>query len=146
MTDSGKVLMVDNNSTSVQSLTQSVKKYQQLRKSNSAKDKNINPDIFDGMVARSEIMQEIMGKVLKISNSKANVLIYGDSGTGKELLARSIHNRSRLSSEAFIPIDCVALPDNLLGKRVVATRKVRSPGLNPCEGDCWSMQMEEPFF
>ncbi len=42
---------------------------------------------------------------------------------GKELLARSIHNRSRLSSEVFIPIDCVALPDNLLGKRVVAIEK-----------------------
>lgn len=123
MTDSGKVLRVDNDSTSVQSLTQSEKKYQQLRKSNSARDKNINPDMFDGMVARSGIMQEIMGKVLKIANSKANVLIYGDSGTGKELLARSIHNRSRLSSEVFIPIDCVALPDNLLESELFGYEK-----------------------
>jgi len=97
--------------------------YQQLRKGNSVKDKKINPIIFDGMVARSEIMQEIIGKVLKLSNSKANVLIYGESGTGKELLARSIHNRSRLSSEAFIPIDCVALPDNLLESELFGYEK-----------------------
>ncbi len=81
------------------------------------------PHNFDGMIAESEVMQDIFWKVLKISNSKANVLIYGDSGTGKELLARSVHNRSRLSSEAFIPVDCVALPENLLESELFGYEK-----------------------
>ena len=81
------------------------------------------PHNFDGMIAKSEVMQDIFGKVLKIANSKANVMIYGDSGTGKELLARSIHNRSRLSWEVFIPVDCVALPENLLESELFGYEK-----------------------
>ena len=80
------------------------------------------------MLARSGIMQGIMGKVLKIANSKANVLIYGDSGTGKELLARSIHNRSRLSSEVFIPLIAWRCLIICWKASCLATRKVHHRG------------------
>jgi DNA-binding NtrC family response regulator len=73
-----------------------------------------NVAIFDKMVGKSKAITDVFRIVLKISNSDSNVLLYGESGTGKELLARSIHAQSRRSARAFIPVDCVALPENLL--------------------------------
>lgn len=86
----------------------------------------IKPDdtlSFDGIFGKSEAMQQIFTKVLKISDSDANVMISGESGTGKELLARSIHIRSCRNSEAFIPVDCVALPENLLESELFGYEK-----------------------
>jgi len=78
---------------------------------------------FDNMIGKSKAIRDIFEKVVKISDSDANVLIYGESGTGKELLARSIHAHSRRSSNTFIPVDCVALPENLLESELFGHEK-----------------------
>jgi len=65
-------------------------------------------------VASSPAMHEILDMVERVAPTDAAVLIQGESGTGKELIARAIHQNSNRKNEAFIPINCGALPENLL--------------------------------
>jgi two-component system response regulator AtoC len=69
---------------------------------------------FDNIVGTNPQMKEIFEKVLKVARTDANIMIYGESGTGKELIARSIHAHSPRAKGPFVPVDCVALPANLL--------------------------------
>jgi two-component system, NtrC family, response regulator HydG len=66
------------------------------------------------IVATSEAMRSVLEMVQRVAPTDATVLIQGESGTGKELIARAIHQNSRRSDAAFIPINCGALPENLL--------------------------------
>lgn len=69
---------------------------------------------FDSIISHSPKMMEILTVVSKIADSEASVLIQGESGTGKELIARAIHFNSSRRSGSFVPINCGALPENLL--------------------------------
>ncbi len=69
---------------------------------------------FEGVVGQSKVMQRLMKQIEQIAPSKANVLITGETGTGKELVARAIHNLSPRKNRIFIPIHCAALTENLL--------------------------------
>ncbi len=69
---------------------------------------------FDNMIGRSPAMQEIFGMVRRLAGSSASVLITGDSGTGKELIARSLHFSSPRKNRPFVPLNCAAIPDALL--------------------------------
>jgi len=66
------------------------------------------------IVATSDAMHAVLQMVERVAPTDAVVLIQGESGTGKELIARAIHQNSDRKSEAFIPINCGALPENLL--------------------------------
>lgn len=66
------------------------------------------------MIGRSAPMQSLFDLIVKISESSATVLIQGESGTGKELAARAIHQLSDRSSRNFVPVNCAAIPDDLL--------------------------------
>ena len=67
-----------------------------------------------GMVAVSAAMREIFETVRQVSASDYPTLILGDSGTGKELIANAVHNESRRKGGPFVPINCGALPENIL--------------------------------
>ncbi|MBW1807489.1 MAG: sigma 54-interacting transcriptional regulator [Deltaproteobacteria bacterium] len=69
---------------------------------------------FHGMVGHSKAMQDVFRIIRQITTSDYPVLITGDSGTGKELVAHAIHNESRRSQGPFVPINCGALPENIL--------------------------------
>ncbi|RMG70607.1 MAG: sigma-54-dependent Fis family transcriptional regulator, partial [Nitrospirae bacterium] len=71
-------------------------------------------DFLDDIIGLSETIQSIKDTVRKIRNTDANVLITGESGTGKELVARAIHFGSRRKDAPFLPINCGALPEELL--------------------------------
>jgi DNA-binding NtrC family response regulator len=66
------------------------------------------------IVATSPAMHEVLSMVERVAPTDAAVLIQGESGTGKELIARALHENSSRKNEAFIPINCGALPENLL--------------------------------
>ncbi len=68
---------------------------------------------FENMIGRSKSMQEIYSLIKQISPAPTNVLITGPSGTGKELVARAIHNSSNRADKPFIPVNCGAIPENL---------------------------------
>ena len=69
---------------------------------------------FEGIVARSPAMVKVMDLVERLGDSDSSVLILGETGTGKELIARSIHVNSKRADGPFQPIDCAAMPDQLL--------------------------------
>ena len=71
-------------------------------------------DRMDEIIGRSAAMQEIFALMRRLSASHANLLITGESGTGKELIARAIHARSSRKNRPFVPVNCAAIPENLL--------------------------------
>ncbi|MFA7186502.1 MAG: sigma 54-interacting transcriptional regulator, partial [Victivallales bacterium] len=69
---------------------------------------------FSGIVGASPAIMEVLNSIPDIAGSRAPVLIYGESGTGKELAARAIHQDSPRRDKLFVPLNCGALPENLL--------------------------------
>lgn len=69
---------------------------------------------FDKILGTSEAMQKLFGTLQKVMRTDANIVIEGETGTGKELLARTIHAHSFRREGPFVPVDCAALPENLL--------------------------------
>jgi transcriptional regulator with GAF, ATPase, and Fis domain len=67
-----------------------------------------------GMIYESDIMAKTMALAAKLAATDSPVLIYGETGTGKELMARFIHQRSRRSGKPFKAINCGAIPENLI--------------------------------
>lgn len=69
---------------------------------------------FKNIVGKSPSMQGVFKVMDKVTKTDANVLIIGETGTGKELVARAIHANSRRYAKPFIPIDCASFPEHLL--------------------------------
>ncbi len=69
---------------------------------------------FSSIVGQSPAIRSVIEEVKMVANSRSNVLILGETGTGKELIARAIHYNSKRSSEPFVAINCSAIPENLL--------------------------------
>lgn len=78
---------------------------------------------FDNIVGKSHPMLEIFEVIKQVAETDSDVLLVGESGTGKELIARGIHARSKRKSERFVPIDCGAIPLNLLESEVFGYEK-----------------------
>ncbi|MCB0392295.1 MAG: sigma-54-dependent Fis family transcriptional regulator [Bdellovibrionales bacterium] len=66
------------------------------------------------IIGKSKAMQQVFEVVARVSKATANILITGDSGTGKELVARSIHENGPRKNKPFVAINCTAIPDTLL--------------------------------
>ncbi|HEQ60127.1 MAG TPA: sigma-54-dependent Fis family transcriptional regulator, partial [Firmicutes bacterium] len=69
---------------------------------------------FEDIVGRSAAMQQLFQLIGRVATTESTVLISGESGTGKELVARAIHRRSHRAEKRFVPINCVAIPEELL--------------------------------
>ena len=67
-----------------------------------------------GIIGRSRAMQEIIQRAERVAGTKSTVLITGETGTGKELVARAIHNRSAQRDMPLIKVNCAAIPESLL--------------------------------
>jgi two-component system, NtrC family, response regulator AtoC len=78
---------------------------------------------FDQMIGASARMQEVFHLMERVADTDATVLILGESGTGKELVARALHYNSRRRTGPFIPINCSALPENLLESELFGHRR-----------------------
>jgi DNA-binding NtrC family response regulator len=77
----------------------------------------------DSLVGQSQPMQQVFKMVGRVSHSDAPVMITGESGSGKELVARAIHHYSSRSAHAFIAINCAAIPENLLESELFGHEK-----------------------
>lgn len=86
-------------------------------------DAHFNGFRFGGMVGRSQAMHRVYEAILKVAESDQSVIIYGESGTGKELAAREVHRTSARAHRAFVPINCGAIPDNLMESELFGYRK-----------------------
>jgi len=75
------------------------------------------------IIGESDVMKKVISDASKVSNSKATVMINGHSGTGKELIARYIHNSSPRSDNSFIAFNCAAIVENLLESELFGHEK-----------------------
>jgi len=70
--------------------------------------------VFEGIVGQSSALQEVLQLVQMVAASDSTVLLLGETGTGKELIARAIHDRSQRKARAFVKLNCAAIPSGLL--------------------------------
>lgn len=78
---------------------------------------------FENIIGNSPAMEKVFDRVRKVAKSDASVLICGESGTGKELIARSLHINSLRANGPFVPLDCAALPHELLESELFGHEK-----------------------
>jgi Nif-specific regulatory protein len=78
---------------------------------------------FKGLIGRSPLMEQVYGLIEKIADTDSTVLIMGESGTGKELIAKTIHYNSSRAAEAFVPLNCGAIPKDLLESELFGHEK-----------------------
>ncbi len=78
---------------------------------------------FEGLIGKSKAMQDVFTMVRKVAASPVKVLVTGESGTGKELVARAIHYNSDRREGPFVPINCGAIPENLLESELFGHEK-----------------------
>jgi len=79
--------------------------------------------MFEEIVGSSEVIRSILTQVAKVAPSDSTVLVLGETGTGKELIARAIHKRSKRSSRAFITVNCAAIPASLIASELFGHEK-----------------------
>jgi DNA-binding NtrC family response regulator len=82
-----------------------------------------SPESDFSFIAESPAMQELVELVRQVSDSKATVLITGESGVGKEIVAKALHKWSSRSNDAFVAVSCAALPETLLESELFGYEK-----------------------
>lgn len=102
--------------SSVKEITLSLQRALQYREQKLAAyaSDTIGDFTHEGIIGSSCLLKECLGQVSQAALSDASLLITGDTGTGKELFARAVHNISSRSAKKFVVVDCAALPDNLI--------------------------------
>ena len=87
------------------------------------RDYAIRDEAFHGIVGNSAPLQELLRQVRTVAATDATVLLLGETGTGKDLFARAIHQLSPRANSKFISINCTAIPAELLESELLRTRK-----------------------
>ena len=83
----------------------------------------VRSSMFEEIVGTSEALREIVAQISRVAPTDSTVLIQGETGTGKELIARAIHNRSRRANRAFIRVSCAAIPPSLIASELFGHEK-----------------------
>ncbi len=78
---------------------------------------------FSEIIGESPVLKEILAKVATVASSDATVLILGETGTGKELIARALHKMSRRAQKTFVKVNCAAIPTGLLESELFGHEK-----------------------
>ena len=101
-----------------------VRAEQRTRNENLALREQIDRDsMFEDIVGSSEALRKVLRQIAKLASSDSTVLILGETGTGKELIARSIHKRSNRAERAFIGVNCAAIPPSLIASELFGHEK-----------------------
>jgi len=97
---------------------------ERTRNENLALREQIDRDsMFEDIVGSSEQLRKVLHQVAKVASSDSTVLILGETGTGKELIARAIHKRSNRAERAFIAVNCAAIPPSLIASELFGHEK-----------------------
>ncbi|OGC75872.1 MAG: hypothetical protein A2Z27_05200 [candidate division Zixibacteria bacterium RBG_16_50_21] len=89
---------------------------------------------YPNIIAKGPPMQEVLTMVSKVAPTKASVLITGENGTGKELIANLIHNLSDRKGKSFVRVNCAAIPDSLLESELFGVEEGVATGVGSREG------------
>jgi transcriptional regulator with GAF, ATPase, and Fis domain len=96
----------------------------QLFKENLALREEIDKaSMFEEIVGASPVLQAVLARVSKVAPTDSTVLITGETGTGKELIARAIHKRSPRAARAFVSVNCAAVPSGLIASELFGHEK-----------------------
>ena len=95
----------------------------ELEREYRAMQESARPEAFEDMLGASPQMQAVFAFVRKVATTSAPVLILGENGTGKEMVARALHRRSQQRNGPFVPINCNAIPENLLESELFGHEK-----------------------
>jgi PAS domain S-box-containing protein len=97
---------------------------ERTRKENLALREEIDhSSMFEEIVGSSPALCRVLGEVAKVAPTDSTVLISGETGTGKELIARAIHKRSNRAARAFIRVNCAAIPQSLIASELFGHEK-----------------------
>ena len=97
---------------------------ERVRKENVALREEIDKaSMFEEIVGSSVALKEVLSRASKVAPTDATVLLTGETGTGKELIARAIHKRSQRSAKAFVTVNCAAIPQTLIGSELFGHEK-----------------------
>src|SRR5258706_2596057 len=101
-----------------------VRAEERTRNENLALREQIDRDsMFEDIVGSSDALRTVLQRVSKVASSDSTVLILGETGTGKELIARAIHKRSKRVDGAFIGVNCAAIPPSLIASELFGHEK-----------------------
>lgn len=96
----------------------------QLYKENIAlREEIVRTSMFEEIVGESPALQTVLARVTKVAPTDSSVLVTGETGTGKELIARAIHNRSQRAARAFVSVNCAAIPTSLISSELFGHEK-----------------------
>jgi PAS domain S-box-containing protein len=97
---------------------------ERLQRENAALREELNQaSMFEEIVGSSEPLRKVLSQVSKVAPTDSTVLILGQTGTGKELIARAIHKRSRRAGRSFIGVNCGAIPTSLIASELFGHEK-----------------------
>ncbi len=119
-THSTQVRLLDRpvQSQAITRLLRSISQSERIRKRRLRRSRR-----FELMVGSSQPMQQVYSQIAKAAPTDATILICGQSGTGKELVAQSIHNRSERRDKQFVAINCGAIPESLIESELFGSEK-----------------------
>jgi transcriptional regulator with GAF, ATPase, and Fis domain len=97
---------------------------QRLKHENVAPRQEVNKtSMHDEIIGTSPALQKVLSLISKVAPTDATVMVTGETGTGKELVARAIHRRCRRSSRAFVSVNCAAIPRDLIASELFGHEK-----------------------
>src|SRR6266404_2088946 len=97
---------------------------EEIRKENIAlREEIIKASMFEEIVGNSPALQQVLVRVTKVAPTDSTALITGETGTGKELIARAIHKSSKRSDRAFVSVNCAAIPQSLIASELFGHEK-----------------------
>lgn len=114
---------ISHDTREIEALTATILQLQKALCGRSTKYANGTYFCFDDIIGDGQSMQSTISLAKRVARSESRVMILGETGTGKELFAQSIHNDSLRAKEPFIAINCSAIPDNLLESILFGTTK-----------------------
>jgi PAS domain S-box-containing protein len=131
----GSVMDVTGVKRAQQALEQAVQEIKalkdQLQRENIALREEIGEtSMFEEIVGASPLLKAVLARVAKVAPTDSTVLITGETGTGKELIARAIHRGSLRAERPFVKVSCAAIPQSLIASELFGMRKALLPGLS----------------
>jgi transcriptional regulator with PAS, ATPase and Fis domain len=126
--DEGNITMVISNSRDKDALEKfaaTLEKERAATKRYKNEVKYLRDQDFDKhrIVAKSQTMRDMLLKANTVAPTDSTILLYGESGTGKEVLAQYLHRRSQRADEAFVTVNCAAIPENLIESELFGYEK-----------------------
>lgn len=104
-------------------VTQQIRDCQEYKRLLPKLSSNMSGNKFDGLIGQTSVLNEIKFLIGQVAEKEANVLILGESGTGKEVIARNVHQLSLRAKGPFVPVNCGAIPGELLESELFGHEK-----------------------